>query len=141
MLLSTDPRIVSFFDHYHALKDKNPVAYAPASHPNCVNVVLPVDLKDYCNAAAGTSGKGSNYAPVGIRVKSDNPSADIAKIFSSHLSLAEFVNSSDCTGMALSISKQNGTYVKPKRVAKPKTIRFKNPNGPGYFTIPAPVEA
>jgi hypothetical protein len=92
-LTSTDPRVVSFFNHYVEASKKRPTLYTASKS---VVVTLPGDLLDYANAAAGHSGFGAGARPVGIRKTFDNSATAIKKIFESTESLARFINSSEC---------------------------------------------
>ena len=78
--------------HYLTKVKAQPSLYASG---NYINVVLPTELKDYANAAAGT-GVGETHTPVGIRVRSSNPAVELAAIFESVESLAKFIASSEC---------------------------------------------
>jgi hypothetical protein len=108
MLQFTDPRVVSF---YNFIKDKpkNTDGYFIGSSQNqtgllyvmggdnpMIQVWLPIELIDYANAAAGTSGD----RPVGIRVTGYASVAaaarEILRIFDNPTNLAAFINRSEC---------------------------------------------
>lgn len=111
MLLSTDTRVVDFVNFVQA-KPKNADGHFIGSSQNqagllyvisndntgeaMLQVWLPIELIEYANAAAGSSGDRA----VGIRVKgykNAHVAADaIVKIFSSPENLAEFINRSEC---------------------------------------------
>ena len=84
--------VKDLFNHYHEKVKLQPSLYATG---NYVTVVLPTELKDYANAAAGT-GVGDTHTPVGIRKASPNAKQDVKRIFASVDSLAEFIKSSEC---------------------------------------------
>ena len=111
MLQPTDTRVVDFYNFVQA-KPQNEDGHFIGSSQNqagllyviandntgdaMLQVWLPMDLIDYANAAAGSSGDRA----VGIRVKgykNAHVAADaITKIFSSPENLAEFINRSEC---------------------------------------------
>lgn len=110
MLLSTDQRVVDFYNFVQA-KPQNADGHFIGSSQNqagllyvissigdgaMLQVWLPIELIEYANAAAGSSGDRA----VGIRVKgykdSIHAAEAIKKIFSSPENLAEFINRSEC---------------------------------------------
>ena len=108
MLTATDPRVVSFYNFINS-KPKNADGYFIGSKQNAagllyvisgnrpmIQVWLPIELLDYANAAAGTSGNRA----VGIRVAGfasvKQAAEEILRIFSSPDTLAKFINSSEC---------------------------------------------
>lgn len=107
-LTATDPRVVSFYN-FISNKPKNSDGYYIGSKQNAagllyvisgdrpmIQVWLPIELLEYANAAAGTSGNRA----VGIRVAGfssvKKAAEEILRIFSSPESLARFINSSEC---------------------------------------------
>ena len=84
--------VKDLFDHYHNKVKTNPNLYATGSY---ITVVLPLELKEYANAAAGT-GVGDTHTPVGIRRASSNSKRDLTAIFGSVESLVKFIQSSEC---------------------------------------------
>lgn len=110
-LHANDPRVVSFFKYYHDKSKKIRDLYCKGE--GGVTVILPANLIDYCNAAAGNSG-GANPRPCGIRRSCDNPKAFIKLIFTSTQSLADFINSSECNASELSYN---------RNVKKEKVVR------------------
>jgi len=120
-LTSTDPRVVSFFNHYHERKSTFPDMYVNTQDNQTVNVVLPVSLADFANAAAGRFAIGSDgiIRPKGIRVKVSNAKDFVDSIFSSTDKLAQFLNSSEkdavqvfCGGVCISSTKKVKPSVK-----------------------------
>ena len=103
MLQANDSRVVSFYNHYHSKKAKFPNMYVDVASNQSINVVLPVNLSDYSNAAAGRFAVGSDgiIRPKGIRRRVNDAAAYIDNIFSSVENLAKFINSSECDGMAI----------------------------------------
>ena len=108
MLQSTDPRVVGFYNFIKG-KPKNADGYFIGSSQNqtgllyvmggdnpMIQVWLPIELIDYANAAAGTSGD----RPVGIRVTGystvDAAAREILHIFDNPTNLAAFINRSEC---------------------------------------------
>lgn len=108
MLQSTDTRVQNFLEfvqskpknsdgHYiGSTQNESGLLYVINGREAMIQVWLPMDLIDYANAAAGSSGDRA----VGIRVKgyrSTQQAADeIVRIFSSADNLAKFINSSEC---------------------------------------------
>jgi hypothetical protein len=86
-----------FYDHYHATKIKRPNLYRTTD--DMITVVLPADLLEYSNAAAGHSGFGSGARPVGIRRAVHNSSTALEEIFESVNSLENFILSSEADGL------------------------------------------
>jgi hypothetical protein len=89
-------KVKALYDHYHAKTKTNPTLYQ--SGDECITVILPQGLLDYCNASAGNSG-GSNARPCGIRYSVRNSTKALEQIFESVDSLARFISGSDCDGM------------------------------------------
>jgi hypothetical protein len=122
MLKATDPRVLKFFNFIQG-KPKNNDGFYVGSSQNAsgllyvigdsteamIQVWLPLELIDYANAAAGSSGNRA----VGIRIKgfksTRHAAEEILRIFSSPESLARFINSSDCDYVLVT-----------RRVASPK---------------------
>jgi hypothetical protein len=90
--------VKDFFEHYHRSITKNPDLYRNGG--DMITVVLPKELLDYSNAAAGHSGFGSGARPVGIRRKVRNAERELAEIFQSVDSLQKFIESSERDGPA-----------------------------------------
>ena len=65
---------------------------------NHINVGLPIELIEFCNAAGGHSGYSSGARPTGIRYTVDNPAKVLAEIFESDDSFARFISGSDKSG-------------------------------------------
>lgn len=80
--------IEKLFANYHSKVQVQPNLYI---QPEYVQVVLPVELKEYCNAAAGHN----NETPIGIRVMCNNPVKEVSRIFSSVENLERFIRSSE----------------------------------------------
>ena len=85
--------VENLYNHYHEKIKTHPTLYAPGE--DCVTVVLPEELIEYANAAAGHS----NYRPIGIRRSCSNSKEEIASIFYSVQSLANFISSSECNAI------------------------------------------
>ena len=96
--LANDPRVTDFFNHYHTKVITNPNLYV--SDENSVNVILPNSLLEYANASAGHSGFGAGARARGIRKPVNNARLAIKEIFESTLSLAQFLESSECNADA-----------------------------------------
>lgn len=106
--------VKELYNHYHTKVIVNPTLYVPGE--NGINLVLPEELLEYANAAAGHS----NYRPIGIRKYCSNPKEEIAKIFSSVESLIEFIESSECNAIEhIKILKAN----KNKKIKKEQSAR------------------
>jgi hypothetical protein len=119
MLLATDTRVVDFYNFIQA-KPKNAAGHYIGSTQNetgllyvidgkreaLIQVWLPIELIDYANAAAGSSGDRA----VGIRIKgysSVTAAADeVVRIFSSPDNLAKFINGSECDYAGYHVAKQ-----------------------------------
>ena len=127
MLTSSDPRVISFYNFVNG-KPKNSDGYYIGSKQNAagllyvisgdrpmIQVWLPIDLLEYANAAAGTSGDRA----VGIRVSGfesvKQAAEEILRIFSSPGSLAQFINSSDCDFTGVTGRPVHG----PRKIAEP----------------------
>jgi len=93
-----DYRITSFFNRYHQKVLNNPTLYV--SGDSTVNVILPSDLLEYANAAAGHTGFGSGARARGIRQQVKNANLAIKDIFNSIDSLITFLESSECNAEA-----------------------------------------
>lgn len=110
-LTINDQRVINFFN---AVNDndrdfngnfigsaKSKTGYLYVTGDNDVQVVLPVDLTDYANAASGNMSGGR---PVGIRVKGFDTAESAAKFVTSTFSdineLVKFINSSKCDAVA-----------------------------------------
>ena len=108
MLTATDPRVISFYNFINS-KPKNSNGFYIGSSQNStsllyvmggdspmIQVWLPIDLIEYANAAAGSSGNRA----VGIRItgySSVKKAAEhILDIFSSPENVAKFINRSEC---------------------------------------------
>ena len=86
-------RVTDFFNHYHSKRLTHPNLYISG---NSINVILPNNLLEYANAAAGHSGFGAGARARGIRRSVDNPVQALAQIFESTQTLAAFLESSEC---------------------------------------------
>jgi len=86
--------VQALFNHYHAKKVASPNLYVAANNVQ-VNVVLPKNLLEYANAAAGHSGFGAGARAVGIRKSCADAKSTIADIFATQDSLVDFLNSSE----------------------------------------------
>lgn len=89
-----DPKILAFYHHYHQRSRQRPTLYI--SGPRMITVVLPQDLLEYANAAAGHSGFGAGARAVGIRRQVSDARRAIADVFATPESLARFLESSEC---------------------------------------------
>lgn len=89
--------VETFFRHYHVTKTKRPNLYRTSD--DIVTVVLPADLIEFSNAAAGHSGFGAGARPVGIRRAVRDSDAALSEIFDSPDSLEQFIISSECDGV------------------------------------------
>lgn len=85
--------IAKLYANYHSKVNVQPNLYV---QPQYVQVVLPAELREFANAAAG---HGNGGDPVGIRRMCDNPSREISRIFSSVDTLEQFIRSSECNAM------------------------------------------
>lgn len=92
MLNINDPRVIDFFNHYHEFSKVRPDLYASA---DSVNVILPNDLLEYANAAAGHSGFGAGARARGIRKQVANGHRAVKDIFESPETLVDFLESSE----------------------------------------------
>lgn len=90
--------VVKFYNHYHNKVKTHPNLYRSGN--NQIQIALPGDLLEWCNAASGHTGYGSGARPYGIRRTVDNSETALAEIFSSPESLADFIKSSECDGVA-----------------------------------------
>ena len=134
MVTANDTRVVSFYNFING-KPKNDQGYFIGSKQNeagllyvmgkerpMIQVWLPIELLDYANAAAGTSGNRA----VGIRVTGfssiKQAAEEILRIFSSPDTLAKFINSSECNFTGVTGRPVRG----PKVVAEPKANDEKN---------------
>lgn len=88
-------KVTNFFNHYHTKKLSNPNLYVAASN-DAVNVILPNNLLEFANAAAGHSGFGAGARARGIRRMCSNAKAEINLIFETVDTLADFLLSSEC---------------------------------------------
>ena len=89
--------VVKFYNYYHEKRKSHPTLYYSSKQ---VTVVLPADLLDWSNAAAGHSGFGSGARPVGIRKSVADGKAAIDEIFATPDTLATFIKTSECDGPA-----------------------------------------
>jgi hypothetical protein len=90
--------VSSFYRHYHESRKTRPDLYRNGD--SMITVVLPKDLLEYSNAAAGHSGFGSGARPVGIRRQVPDSQKALAEIFATEQSLAKFIGDSECDGPA-----------------------------------------
>jgi hypothetical protein len=116
--------VAEFRSTYNEDVVTNPTKYAKT--PGMICMSLPNNLKEFCNAAAGTGGIGEYCGPVGIRVKSDNNVAELAEIFASDDNLAAFLLSSDCNAdeaVRAAVARQiaRGEYTPKKKSTVVKT--------------------
>lgn len=89
--------VTQFWEHYKIKSTTNPDFYISG---NSINVILPNNLLEYANAAAGHSGFGAGARARGIRRTVDNPKQALAEIFETPESLAKFLLSSECNAEA-----------------------------------------
>jgi hypothetical protein len=108
--------VKDFFEHYHRSITKNPDLYRNGG--DMITVVLPKELLDYSNAAAGHSGFGSGARPVGIRRKVRNAERELAEIFQSVANLQKFIESSERDGPAYveEVQRRHAEKSRPKPV-------------------------
>ena len=88
--------VKAFHEHYHNTVKTRPDLYR--GNDTVITVVLPKELLDYSNAAAGHSGFGAGARPVGIRRVVRNSEQALAEIFADVNSLAKFIESSEKDG-------------------------------------------
>jgi hypothetical protein len=129
MLTSSDPRVVNYFNsvnHYAktddgffkgSAKSQNGFLYVIGGNGRyAVQIVLPVNLLDFANAASGNM---PGNRPVGIRAgnysDAKSAAAVVAKIFSSTEDLVKFINSSECDA-AEYIPSTSSFKVKPSKL-------------------------
>jgi hypothetical protein len=93
-----DQRIVDFYNHYHTRKVSRPELYV--SGRDSINVILPNNLLEYANAAAGHSGFGAGARARGIRRQVNNSTKALAEIFASPENLLKFLNTSEMNAEA-----------------------------------------
>jgi hypothetical protein len=86
-------KVIDFYNRYHAKKITNPNLYVSG---NAVNVILPNNLLEFANAAAGHSGFGAGARARGIRHTCYNAQKEIEAIFDTPETLADFLLSSEC---------------------------------------------
>ena len=96
--MNFETAVAAFHTHYHESIKTRPDLYRNNDH--VITVVLPKDLLDYSNAAAGHSGFGSGARPVGIRRQVRNSEQALAEIFATEQSLAKFIGESEKDGPA-----------------------------------------
>lgn len=88
-------KVTDFYNHYHSKKITNPNLYV-ASGNDTVNVILPNNLLEFANAAAGHSGFGAGARARGIRRMCSDAKKEIVSIFETVDTLADFLLSSEC---------------------------------------------
>lgn len=88
-------KVTNFFNHYHAKRISNPNLYVGLGN-DAVNVILPNTLLEFANAAAGHSGFGAGARARGIRRMCSDAKKEIATIFETVDTLADFLLSSEC---------------------------------------------
>ena len=93
-----DQRIVDFYNHYHTRRVSRPELYV--SGKESINVILPNNLLEYANAAAGHSGFGAGARARGIRRQTNNSAKALAEIFASPDNLLKFLNTSEMNAEA-----------------------------------------
>jgi hypothetical protein len=86
--------VEAFYNHYHRKVVSYPDLYV--STDTIINVILPNDLLEFANAAAGHSGFGAGARARGIRRVVTNSRVAISEIFETVDSLVEFLLSSEC---------------------------------------------
>lgn len=101
VIKASDPRVVSFYNHYHERKAVFPTMYTDAHSNQTINVVLPINLVEFSNAAAGRFAVGNDgiIRPKGIRVQVADAQTVVEHIFASPENLADFLNASECNGL------------------------------------------
>lgn len=85
---------VQFRNDYLRKSASRPSLYV--SNINTLTIVLPVELLDFANRAAGHSGFNAGSRAVGIRRVVSNAQSAIRQIFGSVESLVEFIETSEC---------------------------------------------
>ena len=85
-------RVTEFWESYKTKSATNPDLYISG---NSLNVILPNNLLEYANAAAGHSGFGAGARARGIRRSVDNAQQAIKDIFETPETLAKFLDSSE----------------------------------------------
>jgi len=141
MLQSTDSRVIAFYNFING-KPKNCDGYYIGSTQNqtgllyvmggdapMIQVWLPIELIDYANAAAGTSGD----RPVGIRVTGyssvDAAAQEVLRIFDNPTNLAAFINRSECD-----YHQVYGARLQQKLARlQPKVVKANSPEG-GFWS-------
>lgn len=88
-----DQRVIDFYNRYQTRKQSYPSLYE--SGKESINVILPNNLLEYANAAAGHSGFGAGARARGIRCQVNNSAVALSQIFSSPESLLKFLESSE----------------------------------------------
>ena len=76
-----DQRVIDFYNRYQTRKQSYPSLYE--SGKESINVILPNNLLEYANAAAGHSGFGAGARARGIRRQVNNSAVALSQIFSS----------------------------------------------------------
>ena len=110
--------ITRLFNSYHA----DPIGHGRWGQKyvigeRAIQVVLPAELFDYSEAAAGVMGYGAR--PVGIRRTVSNAKEYIKEIFASEDNLAAFISTSDCSGPAFAERVLNERKAKNQKVIDP----------------------
>ena len=118
--------ITRLFNSYHA----DPIGHGRWGQKyvigdRSIQVVLPAELFEYSEAAAGVMGYGAR--PVGIRRTVTNAKETIKEIFASEHSLSNFIASSDCTGPAFAERALRERKARNQQVIDPKaSVEFWN---------------
>jgi hypothetical protein len=94
-ILSSDQRVIDWYNNYHAKKISNPSIYCVNSERSAPNILIcvPQELTEYAESNAGHHGL-PEAIPVGMRRSASNPEAYVAAVFASTESVARFLNSS-----------------------------------------------
>lgn len=123
-----DKRIVDFYERYNLRKQSYPSLYE--SGKDSINVILPNNLLEYANAAAGHSGFGAGARARGIRRQVRNSAVALSQIFSSPENLQLFLESSEKNAEAYVEGVRSKHLSMPKVKVDPKaTDEFWNRYG------------
>ena len=90
--------VTEFHKHYHKKILSRPELYQ--SNSESIDVILPNSLIEWANASSGHSGFGAGARARGIRRNVNNSSKALKEIFKTPESLAKFIMSSECDGVA-----------------------------------------
>lgn len=119
-----DQRIVDFYNHYHTRRVSRPELYV--SGKESINVILPNNLLEYANAAAGHSGFGAGARARGIRRQTNNSAKALAEIFASPDNLLKFLNTSEMNAEAY-VESYKQKYAQKNGIKIATSVTPKNP--------------